>query len=127
LRGCEVENQDFWTDPIRARPHPRQLSPTLKVAKTIAPYAGYVDTLWTFATGKRWFAREVSIEYLIKDSRSDEALAAGADRRVGGSRLGKATLSNGGDVQNILEYWSNETVYRLCVNRGGRDCRRKAR
>ena len=97
---------------------------TLKVAKTIAPYAGYVDTLWTFATGKPWFAGEVSIEYLITDSRSGEVLEAGVDRRVGGTRLGKATLSNWGDVQNILEYWSNDTVYRLCVNRGARDCRK---
>src|SRR5262249_49615976 len=83
----------------------------LKVAKTVAPYAGSADTLWTFATGKPAFAGEVSIEYMLKDSQSGELLAAGADRRVGGNQLGGATLKTWGDVQNILVYWTDEAVY----------------
>jgi len=94
----------------------------LKVAKTIAPYAGYADTLWTFATGKPAFAGEVSIEYMVKDSESQSLLAAGADRRVGGNQLGQATLSSWGDVQNSLIYWSDEAVYRLCLDRGDSHC-----
>jgi hypothetical protein len=94
----------------------------LKIAKTVAPYAGSADTLWTFATGKPAFAGEVSIEYMIKDSESQELLVAGADRRVGGNQLGKTTLSSWGDVQNILVYWSDEAGYLLCVDRGNKDC-----
>jgi len=94
----------------------------LKVAKTIAPYAGYADTLWTFATGKPAFAGEVSIEYMVRDSESQDLLAAGADRRVGGNQIGKATTSSWGDVQNSLIYWSDEAGYRLCLDRGETHC-----
>ncbi len=95
---------------------------TLKVAKTIAPYAGYADTIWTFATGKPAFAGEVSIEYMVKDSESQDLLEAGADRRVGGNQIGKSTLNSWGDVQNSLIFWSDEAVYRLCLNRGEAHC-----
>jgi len=94
----------------------------LKVAKTVAPYAGYADTLWTFATGKPVFSGEVSLEYMVRDAETGELLAAGADRRVGGSQLGKATLTRWGDVQNILAYWSDEAVYLLCRDRKAEHC-----
>jgi Protein of unknown function (DUF3313) len=101
-----------------------QANVTLKVAKTVAPYAGTADTLWTFATGKPAFAGEVSIEFMIKDSQSQELLVAGADRRVGGNQLGKSTLSAWGDVENILVYWTDEAVYHLCVDRKAKDCKK---
>jgi hypothetical protein len=94
----------------------------LKVAKTIAPYAGYADTIWTFATGKPAFSGEVSLEYMVRDSETGELLAAGADRRVGGGQVGKATLTGWGDVQNILNYWSDEAVYLLCRDRKAEHC-----
>jgi len=100
----------------------KQANATLKVAKTVAPYAGSADTLWTFATGKPAFSGEVSIEYMVRSSENGELLAAGADRRVGGSQLGKATLNGWGDVQNILTYWSDEAVYLLCRDRKGEHC-----
>ncbi len=59
---------------------------------------------------------------MIKDSESGALLAAGADRRVGGNQFGRATFTNWGDVKNILTYWSDLTVYRLCVDRAGPDC-----
>lgn len=99
-------------------------SAALKVAKTVAPYAGTADTLWTFATGKPAFAGEVSIEYMVKDSQSQELLAAGADRRVGGNQLGAATLNGWGDVQNILVYWTDQARYLLCLDRKGKDCKK---
>ena len=98
-----------------------QANNTLKVAKVIAPYAGFADLLWTFATGKPAFAGEVTLEYMIKDAQTEELLAAGADRRVGGNQLGKATFTTWGDVQNILTYWSDLAVYRLCVDRAAPD------
>jgi hypothetical protein len=92
------------------------------VAKLVAQYAGFADLLWTFATGKPAFAGEVSLEYMIRDSTTGTLLAAGADKRVGGNQLGAATFTNWGDVQNILTYWSDLTVYRLCVDRVEADC-----
>lgn len=101
-----------------------QANTPLKVAKTIAPYASIADMLWTFATGKPAFAGEVSLEYKISDASSGTLLAAGADRRVGGNQLGRSTFTNWGDVKNILTYWADLTVFRLCVDRGGADCRK---
>jgi hypothetical protein len=94
----------------------------LKIAKGFIPYGGYADTLWTFATGKPAFAGEVSLEYMVKDSQSQELLAAGADRRVGGSESGESKLNSWGDVQDSLSYWTDAAVYRLCVDRGAKDC-----
>jgi len=95
---------------------------TLKVAKTIAPYAGSADTLWAFATGKPAFTGEASLEFMIHDTQTGELLVAGADRRVGGTQLGNATVKDWGDVQNILTYWSDEAVYALCVDRKAQNC-----
>lgn len=102
----------------------RQAQKEMKIAKNIAPYAGFADVLWTFITGKPAFTGEVTLEYRITDSVSGELLAAGADRRVGGNQLGRATLTSWRDVRNILTYWSDLAVYRLCVNRAAADCRR---
>lgn len=101
-----------------------QANRALKVAKVIAPYAGYADVFWTFATGKPAFTGEVSFEYTIKDSRTGELLGEGADRRVGGNQIGRHTLTSWGDVQNILLYWSDATVYWLCTDRARSDCQK---
>ncbi|HEY1251152.1 MAG TPA: DUF3313 domain-containing protein [Thermoanaerobaculia bacterium] len=95
----------------------------LKVASH-APYAGYANTVWTFVTGKPAFAGEVSLEYMVRDSVSDALLAAGADRRVGGNQVDTSTLSSWGDVQKILTYWTDEAVYRLCLDRKAQECPR---
>jgi hypothetical protein len=100
----------------------RKANSTLRVAKTIAPYAGSADTLWTFATGKPAFTGEASLEFMIHDTQTGELLVAGADRRVGGNQLGKATLKDWGDVENILKYWSDEAVYALCMGRKAPNC-----
>jgi hypothetical protein len=95
-----------------------------KVAKEAAPYTGVTvaDTAWTFITGKPAFGGEVSVEYMIQDSATGELLAAGADRRVGGDQIGRATFTTWGDVKNIVSLWSDFAAYRLCVDRAGHDC-----
>ncbi len=97
-----------------------------KVAKDVAPYTGVTvaDTAWTFITGKPAFGGEVSVEYMINDAATGELLAAGADRRVGGDQIGKATFTTWGDVQNIIAVWSDFLAYRLCLDRGGKDCQK---
>ena len=100
----------------------KRANSTLKVAKVIAPYAGYADTIWSFATGKPAFTGEAALEFMIHDTQSGELLVAGADRRVGGTQLGKATVKDWGDVENILTYWSDEAVYVLCLDRKAQNC-----
>ena len=100
----------------------KKATSTLRVAKTIAPYAGSADTVWSFVTGKPAFVGEASLEFMIHDTQNGELLVAGADRRVGGNQLGKATVKDWGDVENILTYWSDEAVYALCVDRKAQNC-----
>ncbi|HYS52850.1 MAG TPA: DUF3313 domain-containing protein [Thermoanaerobaculia bacterium] len=97
-----------------------------KVAKNVAPYTGVTvaDAAWTFITGKPAFGGEVSIEYMIHDSVTGELLSAGADRRVGGDQIGKATFTTWGDAKNIITLWCDFAAYRLCLDRGGKDCRK---
>jgi uncharacterized protein DUF3313 len=97
-----------------------------KVAKTAAPYmaVSVADSAWTFLTGKPAFGGEVSIELMIHDAATGELLYAGADRRVGGDQIGKATFTTWGDVQNIVTLWSDLAAYRLCVARGAKDCQK---
>ena len=95
-----------------------------KVAKDAAPYTAVTvaDTAWTFITGQPAFGGEVAVEYMIEDSPTGELLAAGADRRVGGDQIGRATFTTWGDVKNIVSLWSDFAAYRLCVDRAGHDC-----
>jgi hypothetical protein len=100
----------------------RQANIALKVAKNIAPFAGLADFAWTLATGKPGFVGEVSFEYMIRDAVTGELLGAGADRRVGGTQISKATFTTWGDVEKILNYWSELTAYRLCLDRAAGGC-----
>ena len=104
----------------------RPANAAFKVAKEVAPSTAVTvaDTAWTFITGKPAFGGEVSIEFMVRDSVTGELLAAGADRRVGGDQIGKATFTTWGDAQNIITLWSDLAAYRLCLDRGGTDCRR---
>ncbi len=104
----------------------RPANAPFKVAKTVAPLTAVTvaGTAWTFITGKPAFGGEVSIEFMVHDSVTGELLSAGADRRVGGDQIGMATFTTWGDAEAIITLWSDLAAYRLCLNRGGTDCRR---
>jgi hypothetical protein len=94
----------------------------LKVASKGVPYGAVPSTIWTMITGKPAFVGEASIEYILKDAGTGELLAAGADRRVGGDAVSTEYLNSWGDVKNVLDYWTDAAVYRVCLGRGGANC-----
>ena len=100
----------------------------LKVASIAVPYWIGASLFWRFATGKPPFVGEASVEYKITDAGTSELLTAGADRRVGADTLisrgavNKEYLNSWGDVKYILEYWTDDFVYRMCLLRGGAEC-----
>ena len=103
--------------------HGEEAQTDLTVASKVIPQARVANVLWTFASGKPAFAGEVTIEFKVHDAQRGELLAAGADRRVGGTNLfDKEVFNEWGDVKNSLEFWADATVYRLCVLRGGTHC-----
>jgi len=89
----------------------------------IIPQARMLNTLWTFATDKPAFSGEASIEVIVRDAETGKVLAAGADRRFGGTKLLDSEVINSwGDVKNSLDLWADASVWRLCVLRGEKNC-----
>ena len=81
------------------------------------------SSLWTFASRKPGFTGEVAIEFIVKDARTGALLAAGIDRRDSGTTLlSKETFNSWNDVKNGLEFWTDASLYRLCLLRGGPNC-----
>jgi hypothetical protein len=67
------------------------------------------------------FVGHANVEGRIVDSMSGELLGAGIDQRAGGKKLGKGT-GFWRDVENVFDYWAAKIRWRLCKQRGGKDC-----
>jgi len=105
--------------------HGEESVTALAFMSKVAPTAQIVNALWAFAADKpsTLFVGDVTVEFMAHDSQTGELLTAGADRRVGGRNLfDKEVFNSWGDVKNSLEFWSDATVYRLCLIRRGADC-----
>jgi hypothetical protein len=77
----------------------------------------------TYFRGKPAFAGEITIEFSVLDSMTGDLLFAGLDRRVGGQNLfDKEVFNSWGDVQNSLEFWTEQSAYHLCLARKGSNC-----
>lgn len=82
-----------------------------------------LNGLVTYFRGKPAFAGEVTIEFTVYDSMTGQLLFAGLDRRVGGQNLfDKEVFNSWGDVQNSLEFWTEQSAYHLCLARKGAHC-----
>ena len=82
-----------------------------------------LNSVVTFFRGKPAFAGEITIEFTVHDSLTGELLFAGTDRRVGGQNLfNKEVFNSWGDVQNSLEFWTEQSAYHLCLARKGTNC-----
>lgn len=82
-----------------------------------------INSVVTYFRGKPAFAGEITIQFTVHDSLTGETLLAGTDRRVGGQNLfDKEVFNSWGDVQNSLEYWTEQSAYHLCLARRGSNC-----
>lgn len=82
-----------------------------------------LNSLVRYFRGKPAFAGEITIEFSVHDSLTGELLFAGTDRRVGGQNLfDKEAFNSWGDVQNSLEFWTDQSTYQLCLARRGSNC-----
>nr|MBI3613968.1 DUF3313 domain-containing protein [Nitrospirota bacterium] len=105
--------------------HGEESVTALALVSKVAPTAQLANALWAFATDRpsTLFVGDVTVEFMAHDSQTGELLTAGADRRVGGRNLfDKEVFNSWGDVQNSLEFWSDATVYRMCLIRRGANC-----
>ena len=82
-----------------------------------------LNSVLTYFRGKPAFAGEITIEFTIHDALSGKLLFAGTDRRVGGQNLfDKEVFNSWGDVQNSLEFWTQQSAYHLCLARKRSNC-----
>ena len=82
-----------------------------------------LNRAWTYFRGKPAFAGEITVEFTVRDSVTGELLFAGTDRRVGGQNLFDSEVFNRwGDVQNSLEFWTEQSAYQLCSARRKTNC-----
>jgi uncharacterized protein YceK len=92
-------------------------------ASKVIPQAQAANLLWNFSGGKPPFAGEVTIEFLVKDARSGDLLAAGVDRRGAGRTLfSKEAFHSWRDVKDGVDFWIDASLYRLCLLQGGPHC-----
>jgi Protein of unknown function (DUF3313) len=82
-----------------------------------------VNSVVRYFRGKPAFAGEITIQFTVHDPMTGELLFAGTDRRVGGQNLfDRELLNSWGDVQNSLEFWTEQSAYHLCLARRGSNC-----
>jgi hypothetical protein len=82
-----------------------------------------LNSVLAYFRGKPAFAGEITIEFTVQDSLSGQLLLTGIDRRVGGQNLfDKEVFNSWGDVQNSLEFWTEQSAYQLCLARKGSHC-----
>lgn len=82
-----------------------------------------LNSVWTYFRGKPAFAGEITIEFTVFDAETGALLFVGTDRRVGGQNLfNKEVFNSWGDVQNSLEFWTEQSAYHLCLAREGTNC-----
>jgi hypothetical protein len=82
-----------------------------------------LNRVWTYFSGKPAFAGEMTVEFTVHDAQTGAFLFAGTDRRVGGQNLfDKEVFNSWGDAQHSLEYWTEQSVYQLCLARRGANC-----
>ena len=82
-----------------------------------------LNSVLTYFRGKPAFAGEITIEFTVRDSVTGQLLLIGIDRRVGGQNLfDKEVFNSWGDVQNSLEFWTEQSAYQLCLARKGFHC-----
>ena len=82
-----------------------------------------LNSVLTYFRGKPAFAGEITMEFAVHDAQTGTLLLAGTDRRVGGQNLfNKEVFNSWGDVQNSLEFWTEQSAYQLCVARQRTNC-----
>jgi hypothetical protein len=82
-----------------------------------------LNRVWTYFRGKPAFAGEITVEFTVRDSMTGGRLFAGTDRRVGGQNLfDKEVFNRWGDVQNSLQFWTEQSAYQLCLARRKTNC-----
>jgi Protein of unknown function (DUF3313) len=98
---------------------PEAATPVLRTASVIIPQARLLSRVKQFATGSFSFVGGARAEAKITDSQSGEILAEAVDERMGGNSLQTAATWQWGDVERVMDYWSELMDKRLSALTSG--------
>ena len=94
---------------------------TMKAITTIVPFGMVASAATEAVTDKPSFAGQIQAEFMMLDAKTGKVIAKGVDRRVGGRSL--STISDSWQTAyDALTAYANIAVYRICVQRGEKDC-----
>lgn len=87
--------------------------PILRSVSVIIPQARVLNFIQSLATGSYAFVGSAEAQAKISDSMTDQVLAAGADRRLGGMQIASAAQWRWGDAEKVMKYWAEKIAARL--------------
>ncbi|QSA97851.1 DUF3313 domain-containing protein [Methylococcus sp. EFPC2] len=88
-------------------------TPVLRSISMIVPQAHMLSNLKYLATGTFPFVGGAQVEGKITDSVSGQVLAAGVDKRLGGGSFTTGFQWQWGDVENAMNFWSEQVANKL--------------
>jgi hypothetical protein len=88
-------------------------TPVMRSISMALPQARVIGRLRYMATGSYGWVGGATAEVKIVDSVSGEVMAAGVDRRIGGSNVKNAAQWEWGDTEHAMDFWSQQIASRL--------------
>jgi hypothetical protein len=93
----------------------------LKAVTTIVPVGMVASGVTEVATDKPAFSGQIQTEFKFLDSMTGRLIAKGVDRRVGGRSL-KTITDSWKTAKDALDLMAKIGVYRICLQRGEKNC-----
>jgi hypothetical protein len=87
--------------------------PILRSISVVIPQARVLNFIQSLATGSYAFVGSAEAQAKISDSVTDQLLAAGADKRLGGMQIASAAQWRWGDAEKVMKYWAEKIATRL--------------
>ena len=87
--------------------------PILRSISVVIPQARVLNFVQSLATGSYAFVGSAEAQAKISDSMTDQVLAAGADKRLGGMQIASAAQWQWGDAEKVMKYWAEKIATRL--------------
>jgi len=88
-------------------------TPVLRTVSVIVPQARLINQAQKLVTGSYGFAGSAEVALKVTDSQTGELLAAAVDRRGGGGALSQAAVWRWGDLQAVIDVWSQRFAARM--------------
>ena len=111
--GPDVLNLEVTVTDVEAA------TPALRSISMALPQARLLATLKRGVSGSYPFVGGAQAEFTITDSMTNDILAVGVDRRIGGGSISTVGVWRWGDAENAMREWANLLAERLSVSTTG--------